>query len=47
MSTATLYKGILELDNPNTNIGRIRKKGGGRKSSDDAQKMMVHLSTIK
>ena len=32
MSTATLYKGIKELKNPNPTPGRIRGKGAGRKS---------------
>ena len=32
MSTATLYKGIKELKNPNKTQNRIRAKGGGRKS---------------
>ena len=32
MSTATVYKGIKELKNPNKYKGRIRAKGGGRKS---------------
>lgn len=32
MSAATVYKGIKELKNPNSHTGRIRAKGGGRKS---------------
>ena len=29
ISTATLYKGLRELNTQDANIGRVRKKGGG------------------
>jgi len=32
MSTTTICKGIKELKNPVKDVGRIRKKDGGRKS---------------
>jgi len=32
ISTATLYKGLRELNTQDADIGRVRKKGGGRKS---------------